>query len=195
MTAKITYEIPESNCEKIANALFNVINDDINEQFIITSNPVFDAYVYEERFTPFSNETDKDVLITIHMSSTETVSTNQEFARMKGSFYVRSSVRYKEAESEEGSEISQKAAKKLANAIRYIIESKENFILHESIQTKSVSSVEMSNPFREDTTQNETASQVMLEIEYNEPVNDIPVNDIAGIDLTTENKFKIVQNY
>lgn len=53
----------------------------------------------------------------------------------------------------------------------------------------------MSNPFREDTTQNETASQVMLEIEYNEPVNDIPVNDIAGIDLTTENKFKIVQNY
>lgn len=201
MAYKINYIIPQSNCEKITTAITNVVKDEIARQFVLTANNIFDALVYEERFTPFSEEIEKDTLITVHLAQANEVFSNPEFQRMSGNFYVRISHRFTktvadgdeqtEAAIEDNSDyVSQLAAKKIAHAVRYILQSKEDYDqIDLSVCSMKVKGIEMESPFREDTARNETAGQVLFEVQYDEPVGNIATVDVAGADLAT-NKFE-----
>lgn len=189
MTAKITYPIPVSNAEIITTAIADLLRVELANQYLLTNEEVFNCNVDDERFTPYSDTNGTNV--TVHMGQLDIQNSNPEFELVRGNYYIRTSVRYTEEEDEEGSSISQKMAKRISMVIRYILMAKESLHINEAIESLKSSSIEMASPFREDTANNETASQVMFEVMFKEKVNDLPTFDLIGANLTTD-KFKTI---
>jgi hypothetical protein len=199
MAAKISYIIPESNCEKITKAIADQLRFEIANQYTLTANSIFNADVYEERYTPFSDEISKNTIISVHMRDCNVENSNPEFQRMICNFFVIISHRYVKDIAENGaaqttesnatdisSETSQKECKKIAYAVRYIFQSKDCYLIHSSISSFKVKSIRMASPFREDSAENETSAEVLFEVEFTEPVNNMATASITGADVITD---------
>ncbi|HLW10685.1 MAG TPA: hypothetical protein VKX35_09815 [Fermentimonas sp.] len=124
MTAKIGYNIPTQKFELFRDVIGLIIKEELANQYTLTSDPIYNADVYIERFVPYN-------------ASTELPAVNISFKEIE---YTESSVDYNFGENLYAIEITTKAhesadnradflssvkAHKLIGAISYILSSIE----------------------------------------------------------------------
>jgi len=118
--SKILTEITAQRFELIRDRIAEIITDELNGQFIITSNSLFSAKVWLERFIPF----DKTELpaVNIYFNGSNFDSQTPISSKSNNNYNIECSVSAKDTDSDAGDILANKKCHKLIGAIRYILE-------------------------------------------------------------------------
>ncbi len=138
--SKIVVEITEQRFELIRNRIAQILTDELNGQFVITSNPLFTAKVWLERFIPF----DKTELPAINVTFFNSNYDNQTpIASIGTNVYNIQVVTFaKDTDTERGDVLAIKKCEKLCGVIRYILEN-PNYLELEFNNPRFVSNVKI----------------------------------------------------
>ncbi len=169
--AVINYVIPEQSFEKIRSKIAVILADEIANQFTLTSDPLFNATVWLERFIPF----DKTELpaINVYFNSTNFDDKTQNTNRGTNIYNIECIVSAKDTDSENGDKIALFNVQKLVGVIRFILENQNYFKLGFSenfIFSTLVSAVNISQPQNNQDGTHVASAQLTFEVvagEYN----------------------------
>ena len=191
--SKITYPIPPRGFELIRDAIAEIIITELEGQKTITSNPLFDAKVWVERFTPF----DKFELaaIRLYFSISESVEKTTSQSKKDQSFNIEIHVNEKSNEDKSGDERASLLCTQLTGVIEHILEHPQYQYLGVEIgivKKFSVSS-RIGTPTQPDSTHS-VVGLVTLTATVLEQNGVAPTTEFEGVDIVIIDNTKTTVN-
>ena len=202
MASVINYIIPTQRFETIRDAIGVIIAQELAKQKILTSNTLFDAGVYVERFMTFDNTELPAVNIYFNdakFSNQDMVSTTAE-----NTYYIDVTTSSYDTSTNRGDKLASINCHKLLGVIRAILSSGEYRFLGLAqgiVQNKSITALEMSSPQPVGDGLHIISGRVSIKIKANETNNDL--SSIALTEIFTNftieetglgNKITILNN-
>lgn len=206
MASLITISIPTQRFELIRDSIGLIIKEELTNQKLLTSNKLFDANVYIERFVSF-NHTE---LPAVNVIYDETIFSNKDNNSSTGEhqFIIDVVTASEDSSTERGDKLATLDLHKLLGVIRYILDCLEYRFLGLPIgvvQSKMVTKIKSLSP---DNTYNVTISndslnsisgRIFLRVRANELTGDLPTQTVTSVrtDFTLEDSglgYRIVVN-
>jgi hypothetical protein len=128
MTAKINYIIPQQRFETIRDAIALILKEELAKQKALTTNILFDAGVFIERFVTF----DHTECPAINVIYDETLFSNKDNFNNTGEmqFFIDIISVAQDSTTKRGDQLSSENLHKLMGVIRYILDSMEYRLLN-----------------------------------------------------------------
>lgn len=182
--------IPEQNFEKIRDKVASIITDEFAEQYILTSNPLFQAGIWIERFIPFDRQELPAVKVYFVQSSYDTRTPAASKGELK--IYIEVHTKAKDSDSERGDKKSTIDCQKLVGAIRYILEHPDYLRLgyptpQKFISGTNISDINISEPINQQDGLHVIAGRLILNVRYLENNGDL--SGLPGEQYTSQIKL------
>ena len=202
MAAKLNYIIPTQKFELIRDSIGVILATEIANQKLLTSNNLFDAVTYLERFVAF----DPTELPAINVVYNDTKFTNQDMVSQTGenTYYIDVVTSAEDSSTMRGDKQASINCHKLLGVIRTILSAGEYRFLGLAqgiVQTKTISSISISQPSSNSDSLHVISGRLEIKIKANESNNDLPSIDLTEIfsNFTIEetnfgNKITILNN-
>ena len=171
----IDIEIPEQNFELIRNAVASILGIEFAAQFVITSNPLFNAGIWIERFIPF----DKEELPAIKVYFINSSYKNNTFGSSKGEckIHVEVTVNAKDSSSAGGDKTASLNCQFLMGKIRYILSNPLyrtlGFSVPGFIAGREITDMNVSVPDKNQDGLHTIAGNLILNVRYEENNGDL----------------------
>lgn len=174
MAAIITNIIPEQNFEKVRDRIGLIIADEFVGQKTLTTNILFDAGVWVERFIPFDNSE----LPAVNVMFAGTNYENQDPLTSTGinKYYIDVHTHAEDTTSTRGDKVSMQNLHKLLGAIRYILSSIEyrtlGYNTSKFIQNRTVVNIDIYQPKDLGDGLHSATGRITIDVRFNESVGE-----------------------
>jgi len=118
--SKINIEIPVQNYELYRDKLAIILQDELDNQYALTGNELFNLKVFCERFVDFDN-TELPAL-NVYFRDARNLEKNHRSTKYEYSYIIQTNVSNRTSVNERGDVLSSLKLQKLTGVIRYILE-------------------------------------------------------------------------
>lgn len=191
--SKIGYAIPPANFELIRDAIVDILNIELPAQAGHASNPLIDATVWKERFTPFAHN--ELPAIRVYFARAVAVADVPDESTYEETFNIEIHTNAKSTESQDGDQKSSEFCTELTRIVRYILKFPEYETLlldREIIQKLTIDSIASGTSTQPDATHSAVAL-ISITVKTNEKNGTASTELSEGTDITI-GKTKITQN-